>query len=342
MPSETRSCGLARTSASTSLRCAYWSKPVISLLRPISQSLPGPVARAGRRRRWSQTACSSGPPGSLGTAGGHVAGHAERVEHPRRRCAWIRRCPRPLQFGTKVHPSRFLPLAFQPARAVANGAVTFLLPAGPPGPGSGTTGSALTERAAPGQAVNFPQPGRTAGPETAVTRAGGSRVPIPAPSRGLGDGTLRVRPRPRHAVALHGITATPWPGLPVADEPPTEWSLFAVDLRGRGQRGAARPGPHLTDGTRPPWTTWAWSCRCGTGHSLVLHLALLIFARVRMSLTGLARRGRLPNSAVRTWTRGRDPGPRTGPAARELPECGRLLRLLAGAPGPDLERLPGR
>ena len=60
------------------------------------------------------------------------------------------------------------------------------------------------------------------------------------------DGTLRVLRwgrGPRHAVALHGITASAMSWEPVADDLPTEWSLFAVDLRGRGH-SAHLPGPY--------------------------------------------------------------------------------------------------
>jgi lipase len=64
-------------------------------------------------------------------------------------------------------------------------------------------------------------------------------VPLP-------DGTLRVLRwgrGPRHGVALHGITASAAGWLAVAEALPTEWSLFAVDLRGRGH-SADLPGPY--------------------------------------------------------------------------------------------------
>ncbi len=64
-------------------------------------------------------------------------------------------------------------------------------------------------------------------------------VPLP-------DGTLRVLRwgrGPRHALALHGITASGVSWEPVAEALPTEWSLFAVDLRGRGH-SAHLPGPY--------------------------------------------------------------------------------------------------
>jgi pimeloyl-ACP methyl ester carboxylesterase len=63
------------------------------------------------------------------------------------------------------------------------------------------------------------------------------------------DGTLRVLRwgrGPRHAVALHGITASAMAWEAVAEDLPTEWSLFAVDLRGRGH-SAHLPGPYGWD-----------------------------------------------------------------------------------------------
>lgn len=60
------------------------------------------------------------------------------------------------------------------------------------------------------------------------------------------DGTLRVLRwgrGPRHAVALHGITASAMAWEAVAEGLPAEWSLFAVDLRGRGHSGHL-PGPY--------------------------------------------------------------------------------------------------
>ena len=107
------------------------------------------------------------------------------------------------------------------------------------------------------------------------------------------DGTLRVLRwgrGPRHAVALHGITANAVAWLPVADALPTEWSLFAVDLRGRGH-SAELPGPygfdrHMTD-------VLAAVAHLGlelpvlTGHSLGAYLALLIFDRAPDVFDGL-------------------------------------------------------
>jgi len=62
----------------------------------------------------------------------------------------------------------------------------------------------------------------------------------------LPDGTLRVLRwgrGPRSAIAVHGITASAACWQPVARELPADWSLFAVDLRGRGH-SAGLPGPY--------------------------------------------------------------------------------------------------
>lgn len=70
----------------------------------------------------------------------------------------------------------------------------------------------------------------------------------------LPDGTLRVLRwghGSRAALAVHGITASAMSWQAVARELPADWSLFAVDLRGRGH-SAGLPGPygfdqHVTD-----------------------------------------------------------------------------------------------
>lgn len=70
----------------------------------------------------------------------------------------------------------------------------------------------------------------------------------------LPDGTLRVLRWGRGdqaALAVHGITASATAWQPVARALPATWSLFAVDLRGRGH-SAGLPGPygfdqHVTD-----------------------------------------------------------------------------------------------
>jgi pimeloyl-ACP methyl ester carboxylesterase len=91
-------------------------------------------------------------------------------------------------------------------------------------------------------------------------------------------------------VALHGITASAAAWLPVAEALPTEWSLFAVDLRGRGHSGEL-PGPygfgrHAEDvlaavdhlGLEQPVLA---------GHSLGAYLALLIADQAPGTFAGL-------------------------------------------------------
>jgi len=167
------------------------------------------------------------------------------------------------------------------------------------------------------------------------------------------DGTLRVLRwgrGPRHAVALHGITASAMAWEAVAEDLPTEWSLFAVDLRGRGH-SAHLPGPygwdrHLED-VLATVAHLALEQPVLAGHSLGADLALLIADREPDAFGGCcwstggcrcrsARRG--PGRAA-----GRGPGPGAGPAARDVPERRGVLRLLAGPPGPEgrLERVPG-
>jgi lipase len=107
------------------------------------------------------------------------------------------------------------------------------------------------------------------------------------------DGTLRVLRwgrGPRHAMALHGITANAVSWLPVADELPTEWSLFAVDLRGRGH-SAELPGPygfdrHITD-VLDAVDYLGLELPVLAGHSLGAYLALLIFDRAPDLFDGL-------------------------------------------------------
>ncbi len=95
------------------------------------------------------------------------------------------------------------------------------------------------------------------------------------------DGTLRVLRwgrGPRHGVALHGITASAAAWEPVAGALPTEWSLFAVDLRGRGH-SADLPGPygfgrHIED-VLATVAHLELEQPVLTGHSLGAYLALL-------------------------------------------------------------------
>ncbi|WP_328403624.1 alpha/beta hydrolase [Streptomyces sp. NBC_00390] len=65
----------------------------------------------------------------------------------------------------------------------------------------------------------------------------------------VGGGTLRVLrfgEGPRTAVAAHGITASGMSFRAVARHLPPDWSLFALDLRGRGHSASA-PGPYGLD-----------------------------------------------------------------------------------------------
>ncbi len=62
----------------------------------------------------------------------------------------------------------------------------------------------------------------------------------------VSGGTLRVQTfgtGPRHAVAVHGITGNSSSWQALARALPPEWTLHAVDLRGRGH-SAALPGPY--------------------------------------------------------------------------------------------------
>ena len=143
------------------------------------------------------------------------------------------------------------------------------------------------------------------------------------------DGTLRVLRwgrGPRHAVALHGITASAAAWLPVAEALPTEWSLFAVDLRGRGHSGEL-PGPygfgrHAEDvlaavdhlGLEQPVLA---------GHSLGAYLALLIADQAPGTFAGCCWRTggcRCRSRTAWTWTRCWTPA-----SAPRWPGCGRRI-----------------
>ena len=144
-------------------------------------------------------------------------------------------------------------------------------------------------------------------------------VPLP-------DGTLRVLRwgrGPRHGVALHGITASAASWVPVAEALPTEWSLFAVDLRGRGH-SADLPGPygfgrHIED-VLAAVAHLRLEQPVLAGHSLGAYLALLTADREPGTFGGLllvdgglplpVPDGRGPGCAA-----GREPGPGAGPAA---------------------------
>ena len=107
------------------------------------------------------------------------------------------------------------------------------------------------------------------------------------------DGTLRVLRwghGPRHAVALHGITASAAAWLPVAEALPTEWSLFAVDLRGRGHSGEL-PGPYgfgrHTEDVLAAVDHLGLEQPVLAGHSLGAYLALLIADQAPGTFAGL-------------------------------------------------------
>ena len=172
------------------------------------------------------------------------------------------------------------------------------------------------------------------------------------------DGTLRVlrwgRGRPARGGPARHHRQRRRPGCRSPDALPTEWSLFAVDLRGRGH-SAELPGPygfdrHITDVLDARSRTWAWSCPVLTGHSLGAYLALLVFDRAPGPLRRAAAGGRGAAAAgprtARTWTRCWTPAwaPRWPGCARRYPSVDGVLRLLAGAPGPEgrLERVTWR
>ncbi len=97
----------------------------------------------------------------------------------------------------------------------------------------------------------------------------------------LPDGTMRVLSfgsGPVHAIAVHGITANANCWRAVARALPAEWTLHAVDLRGRGH-SAALPGPygfdrHATD-LRDLAAALGLSRPLLVGHSLGAYIALL-------------------------------------------------------------------
>jgi lipase len=94
----------------------------------------------------------------------------------------------------------------------------------------------------------------------------------------------------RTAVALHGITASAacWP--PVARALPADWTLYAVDLRGRGHSGGL-PGPYGFDRHVADIVAAVGQLRLDrpvlAGHSLGGYLALLATARHPDTFGGL-------------------------------------------------------
>lgn len=101
----------------------------------------------------------------------------------------------------------------------------------------------------------------------------------------LPDGTLRVLRWGRGgqaALAVHGITASAAAWQPVARALPAGWSLFAVDLRGRGH-SAGLPGPYGFDQHVADLVTAAGQLGLDrpvlAGHSLGAYVALLAATR---------------------------------------------------------------
>ncbi len=101
----------------------------------------------------------------------------------------------------------------------------------------------------------------------------------------LPDGTLRVLRwgrGPQAALAVHGITASAAAWQPVARSLPAGWSLFAVDLRGRGH-SAGLPGPYGFDRHVTDLVTAAGQLGLDrpvlAGHSLGGYVALLAATR---------------------------------------------------------------
>ena len=87
--------------------------------------------------------------------------------------------------------------------------------------------------------------------DTMDPAAGPAGAPATGPTAAIRDvpatgGTLRVQSfgtGPRHAIAVHGITGNSTCWQPLARALPPEWTLHAVDLRGRGH-SASLPGPY--------------------------------------------------------------------------------------------------
>lgn len=100
------------------------------------------------------------------------------------------------------------------------------------------------------------------------------------------DGALRVLrfgEGPRTAVAAHGITASGMSFRALARHLPPDWSLFALDLRGRGGSAAA-PGPYGFDTHAADLCAvaerWGGGARVAlAGHSMGACVALRAAAR---------------------------------------------------------------
>lgn len=88
---------------------------------------------------------------------------------------------------------------------------------------------------------------------------------------------------PRTIIAVHGITASLMAWGAVARRLPDEWSLVAMDLRGRGH-SASLPGPyglprHADDVLRVAEHAGAGQDAVLTGHSMGAYVAALVAAR---------------------------------------------------------------
>lgn len=126
---------------------------------------------------------------------------------------------------------------------------------------------------------------------------------------------------PRVIIAVHGITASLMAWAAVARKLPDDWSLVAVDLRGRGH-SASLPGPyglprHAEDVLRVADHVGAGQDAVLTGHSMGAYVAALAGARRAFSRVVLVDGG-LP---------------------LPMPEGADPDAVLAATLGPGLERL---
>ncbi|MFD5328505.1 alpha/beta fold hydrolase [Streptomyces sp. NPDC127092] len=121
-----------------------------------------------------------------------------------------------------------------------------------------------------------------------MTRADGPRpapeaIPLDLPVDGTTLRVLRFGTGPRTAVAAHGISASGMSFAAVARHLPADWSLYAVDLRGRGGSSTAS-GPYGIDRHAADLVTAARAWGDGgpvvlTGQSMGAYVALRAAAR---------------------------------------------------------------
>jgi pimeloyl-ACP methyl ester carboxylesterase len=100
---------------------------------------------------------------------------------------------------------------------------------------------------------------------------------------------------PRLIIAIHGITASLMSWVAIARALPAEWSLVAMDLRGRGH-SAGLPGPHglsvhADDVARVADHVGADTSTVLTGHSMGASVAVLLAARRDFARTVLVDGG---------------------------------------------------